>query len=504
MNILQSILPYWFKQRLPAIYQWMVQPYEQQTQIFVQLIRQAQSTIWGKQYTYHKIKNINTFKQIVPIQDYESLKPYITRMLKGESNILYPNTIKWFAKSSGTTSDKSKYIPVSQAALYSNHFRGARDIMALYCLHFPDNQLYSGKGFVLGGSHQLHQLQSQIRVGDLSAVLMQNTPTIGRLFRSPPLSIALMDNWEQKLEQMTQIALQQNITHLAGVPTWTILLIKQILARTGETDIRTIWPNLELYIHGGVSFTPYQSQFNAFTRNEKIRYLETYNASEGFFAIQEHPARNDMLLLVGHGIFYEFMPLEELEKSHPKTLQLNEVEVNTHYALIISTNAGLWRYQVGDTIQFTSLLPYRIRVTGRIKHFINAFGEELMVHNTDRAVADTCQQMNCQIKEYTVAPLHFSKKHIGTHEWLIEFEQLPLDINLFTQLLDKNLQKLNSDYEAKRFQDLAMCLPKIQVLPPNTFYKWLKSKGKLGGQHKVPRLANHRKYIDDIKFFVGI
>lgn len=499
MKLLNSLLPLYLKQLIPDIYQWMANPIKEQNQLFQYLIKTAKNTAFGRQYGFSKIKTITDFKQQVPIHTYASLEPFMNRHLRGENNILWPSNIRWFAKSSGTTSHKSKFIPVSQESLQLNHMKGGKEIMALYTQHNPTSTIFGGKGLIMGGSHQISQLNKNAKYGDLSAILMQNFPKVGRFLRTPSLEIALLDNWEEKLKRMAEVTIKQNVTHLAGVPTWTLVLINYILETTKAASILDIWPNLALYFHGGVSFTPYEQQFKQLIASKNMQYWQTYNASEGFFGMQENPYRKDMLLCVKHGLFYEFMPMEELDKVQPKTVQLHEVELHKNYALIISTASGLWRYMVGDTIQFTTLHPYRIQVTGRTKHFINAFGEEVIVDNADKAIASACFLTGAKVKEYTAAPIYFSENQNGGHEWLIEFEVAPKDLTQFTVFLDQELQKVNSDYEAKRFKNMAMHLPIVQALPLGTFHNWLRSKGKLGGQHKVPRLANHRGYLEEIK-----
>ena len=456
-----------------------------------------------KQYGYKNIKTIAEFKSQVPIQNYESLLPFIERMLKGEQRVLWPTKIEWFAKSSGTTSERSKFIPVSYEAISYCHMKGGQQIMVLYCHHNPNSNVYDGKCLVIGGSNSIGEHNSQIRYGDLSAVLMKNMMRVGRLFKAPEEELMLMPDWNNKIELMAERCANENITHIAGVPTWNIVLIKRILERTGAKNILEVWPNLQLYLHGGVSFTPYETQFKQLIPSDRVQYWQTYNASEGFFGIQENPYRKDMLLLLDHGVFYEFMPLGELDKEKPHTLQLHEVEVNVNYALVISTNAGLWRYLIGDTIKFTTLKPYRIQVTGRTKHFINAFGEELIVDNSDAAIAEAAKITGAKVNEYTAAPIYFSTNNNGGHEWLIEFDVPPNSLSYFIECLDNALQKHNSDYAAKRFNNMAMKLPLVQIVTVGTFHKWLAYKGKLGGQHKVPRLANHRQYIDEIKALVN-
>lgn len=502
MNLLNTIVPFILKLRLPRIRHWTDQAITTQKQTLLQLVQAAQHTEWGKKYHYSTIKSIADFKKQVPIQDYDSLKPYIQRTLAGHQNVLWHKPIHWFSKSSGTTSDKSKFIPMSVASMKKCHFGGSMDIMALYCSHFPKTKVYEGKCLVLGGSHEISQLNNAASYGDLSAVLSQNMPFIGRLFRSPSLDITLMSDWEAKIERTANITISQNITHLAGVPTWMLVLIKRVLKKTGASNLLEVWPNLELYLHGGVSFTPYEAQFKALIPSPTMQYWQTYNASEGFFGMQGAPNRDDMLLMTEHGIFYEFMPLSELGKEQPQTLSLEEVETGVNYALIISTNGGLWRYMIGDTIQFTTLLPFQIKISGRTKHFINAFGEEVIIDNADHALAVACAKCGAKVNEYTAGPIYFSTNGNGSHEWLIEFEKPPSDLQQFTQMLDQHLQKINSDYEAKRTNDMAMRLPVVHALPVGTFHAWLKMKGKLGGQHKVPRLANHRAYVEEILGFV--
>jgi hypothetical protein len=406
--------------------------------------------------------------------------------------------VNWFAKSSGTTSDKSKFIPVSDESLDETHFKASKDVLTNYYKNFPDSDLLTGKSLVVGGSHQVHQVNEQVQYGDLSAVLMQNTPFWGHWIRTPELSVALLDEWENKIEKLAESTIHENVTSLAGVPTWTIVLIKRILEISGKEYLKDVWPNLELYIHGGVSFVPYREQLHRLI-GKPINYLEIYNASEGFIAAQEKPEDEGLLLYTDHGIFYEFMPVEEYGKKDPATIGLNDVVLNKNYALVISTNGGLWRYLIGDTIQFTSLNPFKIRITGRLKHYINAFGEELIVDNSDNAIAIASEKTNTVVNDYTAAPVYFSDHSNGAHEWLIEFENEPEDLSKFTFELDRALQSINSDYEAKRHKDIALRMPLVHAVKKGTFNEWLRRKGKLGGQHKVPRLSNERILIEEIK-----
>ncbi len=485
------------RMRLSAVRNWVSFPVLAQRNILQHLVTQAQYTEFGRKYKFSRLFTVKDFKKQVPIHEYDDLKPYITRMMAGEENILWNTPINWFAKSSGTTSDKSKFIPISEESLKDIHFKGSKDVLSHYYKNFPDSDLLTGKSLVVGGSHQVYSLDEDIQYGDLSAVLMQNTPFWGHWIRTPELSIALLDEWEDKIERLAQNTIHENVTSLAGVPTWTIILIKRILEISGKKTLKEVWPNLELYMHGGVSFTPYREHISKLIGGQ-INYLEMYNASEGFFAAQNMPDDEGLLLYTDHGIFYEFLPVEEYKKSDPKTIGLSRVELNKNYALVISTNGGLWRYLLGDTIQFTSLKPFKIKVTGRLKHFMNAFGEEVIIDNADKAIAIAADKTGAVVNDYTAAPIFFGEKNNGAHEWLIEFEIPPEDLKEFSVQLDEALKSVNSDYEAKRHKDIALGPPVVHLLQPGIFNKWLKSKGKLGGQHKVPRLSNERTMIDEI------
>jgi len=498
MAIVNSIFTWYMKKRIHQIELFMKYPLDVQDEWLHTLISSAENTEWGKLYDYKSILTLSQFKERVPIQNYDTLKPYIERMLKGEQNVLWPSEIKWFAKSSGTTSDRSKFIPVSTEALEECHFKGGKDMISIYCNNRPDTQMFTGKGLVLGGSHQINQLCEDIHYGDLSAVLIKNLPMWAEYYRTPDISIALMENFEEKMNKMAEATIKENVTNISGVPTWTIVLAKKVLEITGKNNLLEVWPNLELYFHGAVNFTPYREQFKELIPSKEMYYLETYNASEGFFGIQDQDHSEELLLMLDYGIFYEFLPLENLEDEHPKTLSLEQVELHKNYAIIISTNAGLWRYLIGDTVQFTSLSPFRIKITGRTKHFINAFGEELIIDNAENALTRACAATTAKVKDYTACPIYFKGEEAGGHEWIIEFETQPNDFERFIDVLDETLREINSDYDAKRFKDMALRRPKIHNAPVDTFYKWLKARGKLGGQHKVPRLANERKYVDEI------
>lgn len=498
MTFINSILSWVMKKRIHQIEFFMKYPHEVQEEWLHSLILTSKQTEWGKKYDYKSIDSLQEFKSRVPIQNYDSLKPYIERMLNGEQNVLWPSEIKWFAKSSGTTNDKSKFIPVSTESLEECHYKGGKDLLSIYCHNRPETKIFTGKCLVLGGSHQINPMNDETQYGDLSAVLIKNLPIWAEFHRTPELSIALMDNWEEKIEMMANSTIPVNVTNISGVPTWTIILAKRVLEITGKKDLLEVWPNLELYFHGAVSFTPYREQFNKLIPSKEMYYLETYNASEGFFGIQDQDHSSEMLLMLDYGIYYEFIPMEEIDNEFPKTLDLSEVELNKNYAMVISTNAGLWRYMIGDTVKFTSLTPHRIVITGRTKHFINAFGEELIIDNAEQALVIACAATDAIIKDYTAGPIYFGEEASGAHEWIIEFEKNPNSISAFNQKLDDTLKSLNSDYEAKRKGDIALKAPTIHVAPSNTFYNWMKNRGKLGGQHKVPRLSNNRQYLDEI------
>lgn len=498
MSIISPALKGYMKLRQSAIDNFVLNPLDTQLQVFHDLISSAQYTEFGKKYDFAQLNTISDFQKAVPVNDYDSLKTYIQRILEGEQNLLWPSAITWFAKSSGTTSDKSKFIPISKESLADNHYKSGKDVLALYLKEYPQTNVLNGKCLVIGGSHQVNQLNEESFFGDLSAVMLQNMPLAGQLVRTPELSIALMDEWEQKIEMMAHTTIQENVSYIAGVPTWTIVLIKRLFEIAGTRDLHEIWPDLQLYIHGGVSFKPYREQFRNFFPKKDIHYLETYNASEGFFAAQDMAGEEGMLLFLNHGIFYEFMPVEEYGKEDAKTLTLKQVELRKNYALIISTNGGLWRYAVGDTIQFTSLNPFRIKVSGRLKHFMNAFGEEVIVDNSDEAIARACKQTGAVVSDYTAAPVYMTGSENGAHEWIIEFEHLPVPLEVFVSAMDKALQEINSDYEAKRHKNIALRPPVVHIMPENGFKQWLKEKGKLGGQHKVPRLSNDRKFVEEM------
>jgi hypothetical protein len=499
MAFINSLATWWMRKRMHQIELFMKYPFDVQDEWLMKLIASAQDTEWGKKHDYKNISNMEQFKKNVPLQDYDSLKPFIDRTRKGEQNILWNTDINYFAKSSGTTNDKSKFIPISEESLNDCHFNGGRDMIALYCTAYPESQLFTGKYLGLAGSLAIDKYGDyESQTGDLSAVVVNNLPKWMEFFSTPEKSIALQDKWEVKLKMIAEITANEDVVSLAGVPSWLLILMKQLLQTTNKNNVAEIWPNLEVYFHGGVNFTPYKEQFKTLINKPDLNFLELYNASEGFFGIQDQPDSPELLLMLDYGIYYEFMPIQQIGKSNPRTLSLSEVELNTNYVLIISTSGGLWRYVVGDTIKFTSLHPFRIQITGRTKNFMNAFGEEVTVDNADKALLVACEKSDALINEYSAAPVYISGDSNGAHEWVIEFEKQPTSIEYFTEMLDNALKAINSDYEAKRYHNMILQIPIVNAIPKGTFYKWLKSKNKLGGQYKVPRLSNDRKLVEEI------
>ncbi|MEY3416120.1 MAG: hypothetical protein RL711_403 [Bacteroidota bacterium] len=498
MAILNSIITWVMKKRIHQMELFMKYPIDVQNDLLKQLLQSASQTEWGKKYGYSSVDNLRIFKERVPITSYEELFPYIERIMKGEQNILWSSKVTWFAKSSGTTNARSKFIPITQESLEDCHFKGGKDMLSIYVNNYPETQIFDGKGLTIGGSHQINHLNPDSFYGDVSAVIMQNLPFWAQIIRTPKLEIALMDKWEDKIAKMVETTVDENVTSLSGVPTWTIVLIQQILAATGKKTILDIWPNLEVFVHGAVSFNPYRQLFKELIPSPDMRYMETYNASEGFFGIQDQSNSEDLLLMLDYGIFYEFIPMENIDQIQPETLTLAQVTLGKNYALVISTNAGLWRYMIGDTVKFTSLHPFRIRISGRTKHFINAFGEEVVVENADTAITKACKATGAIISDYTAGPIYVQNKTQGAHEWIIEFEKEPSDMAYFSEVLDLTLREINSDYDAKRYKNMALQAPLVHLAPKGTFYHWMKGRGKLGGQHKVPRLSNDRSYLDDI------
>ncbi len=497
MAFINSIISWVITKRLYQIDFFKKYPIEVQHESLDKMLLRARDTAFGKDHGFKDIHNYSSFTAQVPVRNYMGLKPYIQQVLDGRADILYPGEVKWFAKSSGTTSDKSKFIPVTKEFMEDCHFRGGKDVVALHYRNYPESVLFKGKGLVIGGSHQISSFNSDSYFGDLSAVLLQNMPTWGHIFRTPDLSIALMDEWEEKIEKMAQVTSRQNVTNISGVPSWTLVLLNRIMEMTGTADIREVWPKLEIFMHGGVSFEPYRAQFKKIISDPMV-YMETYNASEGFFGIQDDQSSKDLLLMLDYGVFYEFIPINQIDDEYPQTVPLEEVEKDKNYAMVISTPGGLWRYLIGDTVSFTSTWPFKIKITGRTRHFMNAFGEEIIINNAETALKKACTQTGAEITEYTAAPVFMDGRKAGRHQWIIEFSKPPENLDFFGELLDNALKATNSDYEAKRYKSIALHAPEIIEAPSGSFYHWMKKKGKLGGQHKVPRLSNNRTFVEEI------
>ncbi|KRD08104.1 hypothetical protein ASE21_15515 [Flavobacterium sp. Root901] len=498
LSIINSFASWVLKQRIHQIELFLKYPNEVQEELLHNLLLASENTVIGKKYEFESIKSYQTFAERVPIASYEELQPLIERTRQGEQGVFWETPIKWFAKSSGTTNAKSKFIPVSNEALEDCHYKGSKDLLCLYLNNNEDSELFLGKSLRLGGSSQIYENNNTF-FGDLSAILIENMPIWAEFSSTPSSKTSLMSEWETKIAAIINETKNENVTSFAGVPSWMLVLMNKVLENTGKQSLLELWPNLEVYFHGGVSFSPYKEQYKKILPSKDFKYYEIYNASEGFFAIQDLNNSNDLLLMLDYGIFYEFIPMETFGTPNQKVIRLADVELNKNYAIVITTNSGLWRYLIGDTVRFTSLNPYRIRVTGRTKHHINVFGEELMVENTDQAIAKACQITQTEVIDYTVAPIFMQDKEKGAHEWMIEFKQKPADVGLFQKVLDETLQTLNSDYEAKRYNNMTLNPLVINVARENLFYDWLKERDKLGGQHKIPRLSNQRDYLEQLK-----
>ena len=498
IQLINSFASWVLKQRIHQIELFVKYPNEVQEELLMNLIAAAKNTVLGKEYDYASIHSYATFAQRIPISTYEELQPLIERTRHGEQNVFWETPIKWFAKSSGTTNAKSKFIPVSSEALEDCHYKGSKDLLCLYLNNNENSELFTGKSLRLGGSSQIYEDNNSF-FGDLSAILIENMPIWAEFSSTPSNKTSLMSEWESKMAAIINETKKENVTSFAGVPSWMLVLMNRMLEETGNGNLFEIWPNLEVYFHGGVSFNPYREQYKNILPKKEFKYYEIYNASEGFFAIQDQNHSSDLLLMLDYGIFYEFIPMDTFGTMNQKTIRLADVELNKNYAVVITTNSGLFRYLVGDTVRFTSLNPYRIRVSGRTKHHINVFGEELMVENTDQALAKACQITHSEIVDYTVAPIFMREKEKGAHEWMIEFKKKPEDMAVFQQALDETLQSLNSDYEAKRYNNMTLNPLVINVARENLFYDWLKDNNKLGGQHKIPRLSNERDYLEQLK-----
>ncbi|MEM1325671.1 MAG: GH3 auxin-responsive promoter family protein [Bacteroidota bacterium] len=493
----------YYNLRMRRIERYMKHPLEAQEGIFQQLLWSAKHTEWGKRFGYKHIRSMEQYAQQVPIQKYEDLQPYIERMMHGERHVLWNGRTRWFSKSSGTTSNRSKFIPVSKENLEGCHTRGNWDAMTLLYNQRPDARIFELRTLIMAGHWKRFEPFSKTKIGDVSAIMIERMPNIGKPFLAPDFETALMADFEAKIERTARLSSQQpDIVSIAGVPTWVMVLFKRVLELTGKDNILEVWPDFQFYIHGGVSFTPYHSQFEQLLPSDQVSYQEIYNASEGYFGIQSDLSQKDMLLLLANGIYYEFIPMEEWESDSPKTVNLADVEIGKPYAIVISTNAGLWRYTPGDTVQFTSTNPYKFKIIGRTKQYINTFGEEVIVENTDQAMTYTCQQTGAVVQDYTAAPIYMEGGK-GGHEWLVEFNKRPQNMERFINLLDKHLQQINSDYEAKRYKDMALERLTLHPIPKGTFQQWMKSKGRSGSQVKVPRLANNRAYVEEVMAFLG-
>lgn len=495
--IVNSIASWFLKKRFHQIELFLKYPVEVQEELLQNLLQKAKHTEIGQEYDFSSVTTYREFANRVPITSYEDNESRIERARQGESNIFWPKPIKWFAKSSGTTNAKSKFIPVSQESLEDCHYAASKDLLCMYLNNNPESQLFVGKGLRLGGSKELYEENGTV-FGDLSAILIDNMPFWAEFSSTPSSEISLMADWEIKMQAIVNETIKENVTSLAGVPSWMLVLLNNVMDTTGAKNLFEIWPNLEVYFHGGVSFDPYVDQYKKLLPRDGFKYYEIYNASEGFFAIQDQNHSNELLLMLDYGIFYEFIPMKTYGTPDQKIIPLSEVEKGENYAIVISTNAGLWRYKIGDTVRFTSVSPYRIRVTGRTKHHINVFGEELIIENAEAALRKVSKLTHTEVVDYTVAPIFMEGREKGAHEWIIEFKTPPEDFTSFSQLLDKSLQEVNSDYEAKRFNNTTLNAPKIHCGRERLFYDWLKQNDKLGGQHKVPRLSNSREYLEEL------
>lgn len=497
ITIVNSVASWFLKKRIHQMELFLKYPNDVQNELLLDLIKTAKDTELGRLYNFSEINNYHTFSERVPIVNYEGFHHYIERARLGEANIFWPGSIKWFAKSSGTTNAQSKFIPVTEASLEDCHYAASKDLLCIYLNNNEDSQLFTGKSLRLGGSKELYK-ENGTAFGDLSAILIDNMPFWAEFSSTPSNKVSLMSDWEYKLDAIVKETIQENVTSLAGVPSWMLVLLNRVLEHTSKNDLTQIWPNLEVYFHGGVSFVPYRNQYQNIIQKQDFRYYEIYNASEGFFAVQDQNNSDELLLMLDYGIYYEFIPIDTYGKENQYAIPLNQVELDTIYAVVITTNAGLWRYKIGDTVRFTSVNPYRIKISGRTKHHINVFGEELVIENAETAIASTCQLLNAEITDFTVAPIFMEGKEKGAHEWLIEFKKSPSCMDEFRDVLDKELQQLNSDYKAKRYLNMTLNAPKIQIAKSELFHTWLKTKNKLGGQHKIPRLSNSRVHLEEL------
>lgn len=503
MPLINSVVQWLNFKRIYQIQLYREHPLEIQAETLFRLVNSARDTEWGKTHGFDKIDNFSDFQKSMPLQTYDDIKLYVERLREGEKNVLWPGEVRWFAKSSGTTSDKSKFIPVTKESLEECHLRGPKDVFAQYLKNYPDSKVLKGKILTLGGSHRVNRSDNNSIYGDLSAIMIENVPFWADFVRTPSAEIALIEEFEEKIEKIIETTLDQNVTSFAGVPSWYLVLFNRILEKTGKSNILEVWPNMEVFAHGGVNFEPYRQQYKKIFPSDKMHYMETYNASEGFFGIQDSPHSTDMLLMLDYGVFYEFIPMKEFGTDNSRVLTLKDVEVGENYAIVISTNAGLWRYIIGDTIQFTGKYPFKFKITGRTKHFINAFGEEIIIDNAENAIKIACDHTGAVVNEYTAGPVFMGDNRKGAHQWIIEFETPPDDLEHFITVLDNSLKTINSDYEAKRHKNLTLERPHVKAANKGTFYKWMKTRNKVGGQNKIPRLSNDRKYLDDLLEMLG-
>ncbi|HMT66582.1 MAG TPA: GH3 auxin-responsive promoter family protein [Bacteroidales bacterium] len=504
MPFIPSVIKWINTKRLSQIELFRKYPAETQQEVLTRLVSLSRDTEWGREHGYSSVTTHEQFCRNVAVQSYEDVIPWIERLRAGEKNVLWPGEVKWFAKSSGTTSTKSKFIPITHESLEETHYRGAKDCIVLYTSLNPETRIFLGKGLTLGGSHQINSFSNNSLFGDLSAILIENAPAYAELIRTPPARIALIEDFEEKMRMITEKTVDMNITSLSGVPSWYLVLIRHILETTGKANLHEVWPNLEVFFHGGVSFAPYREQYRKLLPDPKMHYMETYNASEGFFAIQDDLTDSSMLLMLDYGVYYEFIPADEFGTDNPRTLSIGEVERGVNYAMVISTDGGLWRYAIGDTVEFNSLYPHKMKITGRTKFFINAFGEELIIDNAEKALEKACSGTHAHISEYAAGPVYMGDESRGAHEWVIEFDREPDDPEHFIEILDTTLKALNSDYEAKRYKDLTLARPRMIAVPRGTFYKWFRERDKLGGQNKMPRLSNNREIVESVLKTAGL
>ena len=503
MGIFNRALRAYFAGRLRAIERFRREPAAVQREQLDHLLSMGRKTLYGRQLGMDGIRTEEDFRRVVPVRDYEGFEDDILRMKGGDAAVLWPTHVRWYAKSSGTTGSKSKYIPVSREGLRDSHLQGPRDVLALFTDAYPRSRAFVGKSLTLGGSKRVENEGESAFSGDLSAILISNTPWYADFARVPKAATALMPDFDEKVKRICEESVGRDVRSFAGVPSWNLVLMNRVLEYTGKSNLLEVWPRMELFMHGGMNFKPYREQYRRLIPSPEMKYMETYNASEGFFAIADDPARDDMLLMLDYRTYYEFIPMRSLGDLS-SAVPLEGVKERVNYAMLITNSNGLWRYMIGDTVEFTSTSPYRIRITGRTKHYMNAFGEEVMVDNAETAVRAACDATGAEVAEFSAAPVYMEGREKGAHEWVVEFGTPPSDEGLFIDTLDRALQSLNSDYEAKRFKDTTLNPPRLTVVPPGTFMRWLESKGKVGGQNKVPRLGNDRSLAEELKSIAGV